>query len=164
MGRLKAMALDKTGTITYGHPQVQHIIPLNDYSIKEVLEIAATLEQHSDHPLARALLKKAEEESLVCGEVEELKIIKGAGAEGSISGQRFWIGSHRLMHEKGQETEEIHLLALELEDAGHSVIALGNQTHICGLISVADEPKTYQRNSNRTSRAGIKTHDDVDRR
>lgn len=143
MGRLRAMALDKTGTITYGHPQVQRIVPLNDYSVKEVLEIASTLEKHSDHPLARALLKKAEEESIVSGEVEDLKIIKGAGAEGSILGQRFWIGSHRLMHEKGQETEEIHRLALELEDEGHSVIALGNQTHICGLISVADEPRKH---------------------
>ncbi len=143
MGRLKAIALDKTGTITYGHPSVQHIVPLNDYSTKEVLEIAATLEKHSDHPLARALFKKAEEESIVCGEVEGFHIIKGAGAEGSILGQKFWIGSHRLMHEKGQETEEIHRLALELEDAGHSVIALGNETHICGLISISDEPRKH---------------------
>lgn len=143
IGRLKAIALDKTGTMTLGHPLVQQVIPLNDYSTKEVLELAATLEKHSDHPLARALLKKAEEENILGGEVEDLKMIKGAGAEGTISGQRFWIGSHRLMHEKGQETEAIHLLALELEDAGHSVIALGNQTHICGLISIADEPRKH---------------------
>jgi len=62
----------------------------------------------------------------------------GKGAEALLDGRTFWIGSHRFMHEKGQETPEVHAQALELEDAGHTVVALGNDTHVCGLISIAD--------------------------
>jgi Cd2+/Zn2+-exporting ATPase len=66
-------------------------------------------------------------------------MIPGKGAEGDIGGRRFWIGSHRFMEEKGAETPEYHQLAEEMEDAGHSLVALGDDSHICGLIGVADE-------------------------
>jgi len=69
---------------------------------------------------------------------EHFKAIPGKGGEGSIDGRLFWIGSHRMMHEKGQETPEIHARADELEDAGHTVVAIGNDRHVCGLISIAD--------------------------
>lgn len=72
---------------------------------------------------------------------DEFQTIKGKGAEARINGKAFWIGSHRLMHERVQETPEIHAKAEALEDAGHTVIALGNDEHVCGLISVADKPR-----------------------
>jgi Cd2+/Zn2+-exporting ATPase len=124
--------------LTYGHPEVQEIVPFNDHSSKELLEIAATLETHSEHPLARAVLKRAEGEGIIPGTAEGFQAIKGKGAEAKIDGQLFWIGSHRLMHEKNQETQSVHSQAEALEDAGHSVIAIGNSHHVCGLISVAD--------------------------
>ena len=65
-------------------------------------------------------------------------MIEGMGAEGRFDGREFWIGSHRLLHDKDQETPECHDQAIALEDAGHSVVAIGNQEHVCGLISVAD--------------------------
>ena len=145
IGRIRALCLDKTGTMTRGHPQVQKIIPLNGHTEKELLHLAATLEQNSEHPIAKALLKRAKETHIKLSRVENFQSIKGLGAEGSIAGKSYWIGSHRFLHEKGQETETEHALALELEDAGHSVIAIGNETHICGLISVADSPKTHLR-------------------
>ena len=140
-GKLRALCLDKTGTLTYGRPEVQKILPLNKHTEKELLERAASLEAPSEHPLARAILKMAKEKGVQAERAENFQITKGKGAEGTFRGTRYWIGSHRFMHEMKQETEEIHQMALDLEDAGHSIIAIGNNKHVCGLISVADEPR-----------------------
>jgi len=141
-GKLDVLAVDKTGTLTYGKPEVQKIIPLNHHTEEELLMRAAALEAPSEHPLARAILKIAEERNIRAECATDFQIIKGKGAQGTYQGTRYWIGSHRFMHEMQQETEEIHQMALELEDAGHSIIAIGNDKHICGLISVADGPRS----------------------
>ncbi len=138
--RLKAVALDKTGTITSGRPEVQEVVPLNGHTEREVLERAAAMEAHSDHPLAQAILRRAEAAGL--GKVtpaERFDILKGRGAEAILDGRRFWLGSHRLLHEKGQETPEIHEQLETMAAAGYSVVTLGNENHVCGLISVADD-------------------------
>lgn len=138
IAKLGAIAFDKTGTITLGKPTLQRIVPFNSHSEEELLEIAAKLEFNSQHPLARAILERAGSVS----PAENFQSFKGLGAEGMIEGQKYWIGSHRFMHEQGrQESEEAHKTALQLEDAGHSVVAIGDFTHICGLMSFADEPR-----------------------
>lgn len=142
IGHLKAIAFDKTGTITLGKPKVQKVVPLNKHSEKDLLEIAASLEKASEHPLAAAILEKAKEYGITPTFAQNFKIFKGLGAEGKIDDQDFWIGSHRFMHEqKRKESKEAHQIALEMEDAGHSVVAIGDFTHICGLLSLADEPR-----------------------
>jgi Cd2+/Zn2+-exporting ATPase len=138
-GRLNAIALDKTGTLTHGHPEVREVVPLAGHDRREVLDRAAALEAHSEHPLARAVLREAAAEGIEIADVEGFRIIKGEGAEGTINGRSYWIGSHRMMDTHGQETQESHDKAEALEDAGHSVITLGNDEHVCGLISVADK-------------------------
>jgi Cd2+/Zn2+-exporting ATPase len=142
-GKLKALALDKTGTLTYGRPIVQKVVPLNGHTEKELLQIAMALEKPSVHPIAQAILRKAKELGLNEAHASNFKIYKGLGAEATIDGKPFWIGSHRFLHDKGQETKELHALALEMEDAGHSLIAIGDYSHVCGLISVADEPRKF---------------------
>jgi Cd2+/Zn2+-exporting ATPase len=137
-GRLKVLALDKTGTLTQGKAEVQRIVTLNGHSERGLLERAAALEVGSEHPLARAILRKARESGIDVIPAEQFKAFPGKGGEGSINGKLFWIGSHRMMHEKGQETPEIHAMAEELEDAGHTVVAIGNDSYVCGLISIAD--------------------------
>lgn len=137
-GRLRVLAMDKTGTLTQGQPEVQIMVPLNGHTEAELLARAAALEATSEHPLARAILRRAREAGLEVVPAEHFQALPGKGGEGSIDGRIFWIGSHRLMHEKGQETPEIHARAEQLEDAGHTVIALGNDRHVCGLISIAD--------------------------
>jgi Zn2+/Cd2+-exporting ATPase len=136
--RLRAIALDKTGTLTRGHPEVQRIVPLNGHTEAELLATAAGLESSSEHPLARAVRRRAETNGVVPRPATGFRAIPGKGAEADIDGHRYWIGSHRLMHELGIEKEDAHAAAEALEDAGHSVIALGNDRHVCGLISVAD--------------------------
>ncbi|NNF86954.1 MAG: cadmium-translocating P-type ATPase [Acidimicrobiia bacterium] len=134
----QAIAFDKTGTLTHGRPQVQRIVGLNGHTEEEVLARAAALEVDSSHPLALAVLDEAQRQAVPYGRAESVTILPGKGAEGDIDGRRFWIGSHRLMEEKGAETPEFHQLALEMEDAGHSLVAVGNDDHICGLLGVAD--------------------------
>lgn len=135
---IQAIAFDKTGTITQGHPEVQTIIALNQHTEREILERAAALESHSDHPLARAILKRAEEEGITVPPVTAYSIIKGRGAEAVVFGREFWLGNHRMMHEKGAESSVAHMAAEAMEDAGHSIVAIGTGNHICGIISVAD--------------------------
>ena len=138
--RIKAMALDKTGTITSGRPEVQEIVPLNGHTEQEVLSLATAMEIHSDHPLAQAILRRADESG--AGDVtpaEQFEVLEGRGATAVLAGHRFWLGSHRMLREKGQETPKIHTRLEAMENAGHSVVALGNEEHVYGLISVADE-------------------------
>lgn len=146
VAHLRAFGMDKTGTLTRGRPEVQKIVPQNDHSRENLLEIAAALEANSEHPLARAILKQAKLEGIMIRPAEHFQITKGKGAEAKIDGKPYWIGSHRMMHEKGIETSEIHRITEELEDAGHSVVVIGTDQHICGLISVADavRPESFQ--------------------
>ncbi len=137
-GRVKVFALDKTGTLTKGLPEVQEILALNGHTRHELLARAAALEAHSEHPLAAAVLRKARVEHVTPLVAQEFRAIKGRGAEAMIEGRLFWVGSHRLLHEKGVEESEIHIHAQRMEDAGHSLIVVGSDRHVCGLISVAD--------------------------
>ena len=138
VARVRVFAFDKTGTLTQGHPEVQKIVPLNGHTTEELLARAAALELHSEHPLAAAVLRKARRENVTPLEAQDFRALKGSGAEASIDGHLFWVGSHRLLHEKGVEESEMHEQAQCMEDAGHSVIVVGSDRHVCGLISVAD--------------------------
>ena len=137
-GRVNVFALDKTGTLTKGLPEVQEIIPLNGHSPDELLARASALEVHSEHPLAAAVLRKAQTADVEPLVAEEFRALKGRGAEAMIEGHLFWLGSHRLLHEKGVEESEIHAHAQRMEGAGHSVVVVGSDRHVCGLISVSD--------------------------
>ncbi|MFZ3114742.1 MAG: heavy metal translocating P-type ATPase [Syntrophales bacterium] len=137
-GRVKIVFLDKTGTLTYGRPEAQRIIPLNGHTEGELLDRAAALELHSRHPLARAIVSKAKQSERTLIPAEDYREFKGQGAQGTINGRTFWIGSHRMLHEKQLENAEMHAQADALEDAGHSVVVVGNDDHVCGFISVAD--------------------------
>jgi Cd2+/Zn2+-exporting ATPase len=85
------------------------------------------------------VLRKAQSLGVNYAAAQGFQAIKGKGAEGYIDGRLFWIGSHRLLHEKGGEESEVHKRALQLEDAGNSIVIVGNDEHVCGLISVGDE-------------------------
>lgn len=143
-GKLDALAFDKTGTITIGKPKVQRIVPLNGHTEDELLALAAALELPSEHPLARAIIEKAKERGIKAQPASNFEIFKGLGGEGEIEGKRYWIGSHRFMHEKNRkETPEAHDKAIELEEEGNTVVVIGDFTHICGLLSLADEPRPF---------------------
>ncbi|MDE2142548.1 MAG: heavy metal translocating P-type ATPase [Elusimicrobia bacterium] len=136
--RVKVFTLDKTGTLTRGVPEVQEVVSLNGHEPGDILARAAALEEHSVHPLAAAIVRKARTDGLALPTAENIRALTGRGAEGTIEGRTYWLGSHRLLHEKGVEESEIHAHAQRMEDAGHSVVVLGREHHVCGLIAVAD--------------------------
>ncbi len=136
--RVKVFALDKTGTLTGGAPEVQEVVSLNGHEPSDVLARAAALEEHSMHPLATAIVRKARADGLTLPAAGNFRELPGRGAQGTLEGRPYWLGSHRLLHERGVEESEIHAHAQRMEDAGRSVVVLGCEHHVCGLIAVAD--------------------------
>lgn len=136
--KLRAIAMDKTGTLTHGNPKVVDIRPLSGHNETELLERAAALESHSNHPLARAIVAEANERYLSIPPAGNFEIIQGKGAQGLVGGKLFWLGSHRYLGQRGQETPEIHHQLQTLQEAGRSIVVVGNDDHVCGFISLAD--------------------------
>lgn len=136
--RLRAVAFDKTGTLTWGEPRVERVIPVHGHDEEEVLARAAALEADSSHPLARAILAEAAAQGVPVEPARDLASVPGKGATGRFDGRRYWIGSHRFLEEQGVETPELHRMAEEIEAAGTSVVAVGHESHVCGLIAVED--------------------------
>jgi Cd2+/Zn2+-exporting ATPase len=136
--RIKAVALDKTGTLTWGRPTVIELVPLAGHGEREVLERAAALEARSEHPLARAILAYAKDRGIEVRPAEDFKILQGKGATGRFEGREYWLGSHRYLEERNQETPEIHERLDAMSQAGRTAVVVGTEDHVCGLIAVAD--------------------------
>ncbi|MDZ4686221.1 MAG: heavy metal translocating P-type ATPase [Planctomycetaceae bacterium] len=135
---IQALALDKTGTLTVGRPQVVQVVPLNGHSETELLQRAAALEAGSLHPLAKAIIDHVRQQSLSYEPASDARTIPGKGAEGRWDGRLFWLGSHRWLEERGQETPEVHTQLESLTNAGFTVVVVGNEQHVCGMIALAD--------------------------
>ena len=136
--RIKAFAFDKTGTLTLGAPAVVGVFPLNGHSEAELLARAAALEALSGHPLARAITAYARDRGVRPEPARDVRVLPGKGVTGLYEGAAFWLGSHRYVVERGQQTGRIEARADDLARAGKTVIAIGNDDHVCGLIAVAD--------------------------
>lgn len=143
--RLKAVALDKTGTITRGKPTVKQIIPMNSHTEDALLSCAAALESHSTHPLARAILDRAKSKNLDYTPAEDFMIFPGQGARGTIANRTYWIGSPRLLDQWELEKPAFHRAAGRIEDEGHSMVVMWCGDHVCGVMSVADEVRPEAR-------------------
>ena len=136
--RLKAIALDKTGTITRAEPQIARIVPLGNHTEAELIARAAALEARSTHPLARAILRYAQAQGIAPEPATNVQVLQGKGLTGTFAGEEFWLGSHRYVAERNQSTPDIVRAAEAMEADGKTVIVVGNQRHVCGLIAVAD--------------------------
>jgi len=137
--RLKAIAFDKTGTITLGEPSVKQVIAVNNHSEEGLIANAAALEAHSTHPVARAIIRHAESRGIRSSVADSFTIFPGQGAEGSIDGKTFWIGSHRMLERWQRETPVFHDAISRIEEAGNSIMVMWCDDHVCGLVSVADK-------------------------
>lgn len=145
--QLAVVALDKTGTLTRGRPSVVEVVPLAEHDERDLLGRAAALEARSSHPIADAILRRAEELGVDAVPATDVVAVLGKGVEGRIEGRPFWLGSHRWLKERGQEAPEHHVRLEELSLAGRSVVVVGNDDHICGLIAVADEVREESRDA-----------------
>lgn len=135
---LNAIAMDKTGTITRGEPEVVRVVPLNGHTEDELLARAVALEGRATHPLARAIIRYAQRRGVAPKPAEDVQVLKGKGLTGTFEQQLFWLGSHRYVVERGQDSPDVARQAEALEGDGKTVIVVGNARHVCGLIAVAD--------------------------
>lgn len=136
--KIDILAVDKTGTLTEGRPVVTDLLPSEGVSVAELLRLAASLEQGSGHPLALAILGKAESEGLKLGRLETLDAHPGKGVEGRIDGARLLLGSPAWIQEKGWALD-MQAVAV-CQSAGKTVVALAevDSGRVLGLIAVAD--------------------------
>ncbi|MEO8195093.1 MAG: heavy metal translocating P-type ATPase [Thermoanaerobaculia bacterium] len=135
---LRAFAFDKTGTLTHGQPRVLAVVPLSGHDERELLERLAAIEARSEHALAAALREYTAARGIVVAPAEEFRIFPGKGAAGTVDGRPFWVGSHRYLEERGQETPEVHAHLEAMSQAGQTAVVVGNDSHVCGLVAVAD--------------------------
>lgn len=135
------LALDKTGTLTLGRPQVVSVHALGDHEEDEILSKAACLERGATHPIAKAIVAGANAKNLNPERATSVQTLAGKGVEGCIAGKDHWLGSHRLLEEREQETSEVHKKIVELENEGASIVVVGNDAHACGFIALKDEPR-----------------------
>ena len=156
--KLKAIAFDKTGTLTCGEPRVVEVIPLNGHDESELLQRAAALEQQSTHPLAKAILDYAATLAIVPMEAEDVKALPGKGVAGRIGEMSFWLGSHRFFLERGLKENKASAQAEVLEQRGCTVVLIGNDQHVCGLIAVADAVRPEAKEALSALRAAAISH------
>lgn len=143
MGAIKAIAFDKTGTLTHGVPVVTDYIPQPNTDSDELLTIIAALENGSQHPLASAIMKKAEQDNLPYKAVtiEEFSSITGKGIKGKVHNKLFYVGSPNLFDEILSNGIPSNLKATisDLQNKGKTVMVAGTDMEILGLLAVADE-------------------------
>ncbi len=156
--RLKAMAMDKTGTLTLGRPKVVELVALNGHSEDELLERAAALEAQSSHPLARAILDYAKARGVSVPQIDNFCILPGKGAAGRVRETEYWLGSHRYLEERGQETPDVHDRLVAMSAAGRAVVVVGNDRHVCGFIALADTVRPEAREAVAELRAAGVAH------
>lgn len=133
--KISILALDKTGTITHGAPSVTDVIPLNGKTEEEVSRLAAALDAPSEHPVASAIVAAYKGEP---APVAEFDSITGRGVQGRIDGNLFYIGNHRLAHEKNYCSPEVETILEGLEAEGKTVVILADELRALGVIAVAD--------------------------
>ena len=135
LARVRAVALDKTGTLTLGLPQLESVVALDGVGDDRALALMAAVEQRSEHPLAAALRRAARERGIDVTPPEEFRALTGRGAEARVEGRALWAGGPRLVEERtGALPAELD----ELHERGETAIALGEGDRVLALFGLAD--------------------------
>lgn len=137
-GKVEMIALDKTGTITSGEPKVTDLLPADGVSEKELLRLAYALERKSEHPLAKAVLQRAEEEKLSAEEVTDFQALPGNGLSASLHGTVLYGGNELFIRKMTQVSDEIKREADRLAQEGKTPLYFAGDGKLLGIIAVAD--------------------------
>ena len=140
-GRTQIVALDKTGTITSGEPRVTDILPAEGVSESELLTLAASLEQKSEHPLAKAVLAYAETETIACPDVTDFAALPGNGLSARLDGMEIYGGNAEFIAAKASVPAELQAEAARLAAEGKTPLFFGGAGRLMGVIAVADTLK-----------------------
>ena len=140
-GRTQIVALDKTGTITSGEPRVTDILPAKGVSESELLTLAVSLEQKSEHPLAKAVLAYAETETIACPDVTDFAALPGNGLSARLDGMEIYGGNAEFIATKASVPAELQAEAARLAAEGKTPLFFGGAGRLMGVIAVADTLK-----------------------
>ena len=140
-GKVQIVALDKTGTITKGEPVVTDIIPADNITEKELLTYAYSLEKQSEHPLAKAIVKKAKDVNIILKEAVNFKALTGNGVMATIENNTIYGGSYSFIKEKVNLDNTIDTLYQSLAKKGKTPLFFSKENNLLGVIAVADTIK-----------------------
>ncbi|MTV26431.1 cation-translocating P-type ATPase [Nitriliruptoraceae bacterium ZYF776] len=147
LGRLRAVALDKTGTLTHGTPQLTGLHPLDGTEEAQLLALAAAAERRSEHPIARAIVAAAEQRGLRLPEVERFEAAVGAGVHATVDGTELTVGSPTYLTSHGHDLATAADTIEELESAGNTVVVLADPNGPLGVLAVADTLRPQARDT-----------------
>jgi Cd2+/Zn2+-exporting ATPase len=145
LAQLRAIAFDKTGTLTHGRPAVVDIVPFDRESAADVLGIAAAVEARSQHPIAAAIVARAEREALAPPAAANFKASHGLGAEATIAGAPVLVGNARWLHQRGIDTSSAQHTIDECAARGQTAALVARASQVIGLIVLADAPRESAR-------------------
>ena len=149
--RIQTIIFDKTGTLTHGKPEVTDVLTFGSMAEEDIVEIAASLERSSEHPLAEAITNHATEEGIETGDVEKFAAIPGHGIEGVIHGTKYYFGNRLLMTEiAGLPFSREDRKIRKLEEQGKTVMILATEKELLGAVAVADTVKATSREAVQT--------------
>ncbi len=134
--KMNTLVVDKTGTLTVGTPVVAGIHPCGGFTAREMLLLAMSLEQGATHPLARAIVQRAESLELRPLPVDDVRIHAGRGVSGENGKQRIWLGSPAFLGESGVAIDEAELASVQV--AGHTIVGVAEGTRLVGWVTLAD--------------------------
>ena len=156
--QIDTVLLDKTGTLTRGEPVVKEVVAAPFSSPEEVLRLAASAERSSEHPLGEAVVKAALEKKLELSPSSDFNAIPGQGVEALVEGKKLFLGNIKLMQERGFSLNGLDKKASSLFEQGQTVMFLGWDRHIAGIIALADTLKPGAKEALRAlSKMGIET-------
>ncbi|WP_334340782.1 copper-translocating P-type ATPase [Companilactobacillus sp. HBUAS56275] len=150
---IKTVVMDKTGTITNGKPEVTDVVG----DAQKVLKIAAALEESSEHPLATAILDKAKADSIQADKAESFQAIECKGVEAIINGQKAFVGNDKLLNDV-KITADLENKMVELQNEAKTVVFVGLNQEVIGMIAIQDAPKATSKEAIATLKArGLRT-------
>ncbi len=144
LGGIRALAVDKTGTITEGRPRVLNVTEWNEGKSDDIIRIASAIDTHSTHPLAQAVVQYARENGQPVVASENYRAKTGRGAEAVIDGHEYFVGNHRFVHEMGICSPELEAALAEIEVKAQSVVVVGHRPHsdcrgeVLGILAIGD--------------------------
>ncbi len=143
LGTIRALALDKTGTLTIGQPEVTDVVPANGVMATELLRVAAAVERQSQHPLAHAVVRKADAEQIPRESADSVESVTGRGIRANVAGRRVEIGNVRMFTEANtQIPADVQNTVNRLQDAGRSVMLVWREDRWLGVLGMADQPRS----------------------
>ncbi|NOX57140.1 MAG: heavy metal translocating P-type ATPase [Planctomycetes bacterium] len=141
MQRVDTLVVDKTGTLTEGRPRLTECVPAEGFTETDLLRLAASVEQNSEHPLARAVVQAAQDRNLSLDSAGEFESVTGGGVFGQVDGRSVLVGRPDFLKQRGIDPSPMHEPAVELQQEGRTVMFVGVDGRLAGILAVSDPIK-----------------------